>query len=266
VLDQMRQLGACFYQDLRSAVTTPSELELALSELVAAGRVTADSFSGMRGLLPSAKRKARPGRRARARPGAGLESAGRWTLIAAPKPRGEGEATPDGDVRAWAQLLLRRYGVVFRTLLEREHAPAWRDLLREYRRLEARGEVRGGRFVQRHAGEQFALPEAVPLLRSQRHAAARGDEVCLSACDPLNLLGTLLPGDRVAAAPHNSILFRDALPLAVRDGGETRFLEPLDEPETQRIAARLKRGPGPIAEPVLRALPDPRGRRSRAVA
>ncbi|HKO89518.1 MAG TPA: hypothetical protein VJU61_00105, partial [Polyangiaceae bacterium] len=147
------------------------------------------------------------------------------------------------QVERWARLLLLRYGVVFRTLLERENAPPWRDLLREYRRLEARGEVRGGRFVQRHAGEQFALPEAIPLLRSQRKETAAGGEVCLSACDPLNLLGTLLPGERVAATPSNLLLFRDGLPIAALEGGQVRLLEPLEDGAAQRITAGLRRGP-----------------------
>jgi ATP-dependent Lhr-like helicase len=259
VEERLRQSGACFFHDLRSAVTTPSELEQAVSELVAAGRITADSFSGMRGLLPAAKRRVRPGRRPRARPGAGLESAGRWSLLGVP------DAPAEGAVERWARLLLRRYGVVFRVLLERENAPPWRDLLREYRRLEARGEVRGGRFVQRHAGEQFALPEAIPLLRSQRKAAELGQEVCLSACDPLNLIGTLLPGERITAAPTNFILYRDALPVAAFEGGRVRFLEDVSELEMHRISARLRRGPAALA-----TAPDPnaglRARHRQAVA
>ena len=240
VLEAMRERGACFFHDLRRVVATPSELELAVSELVAAGRITADSFSGMRGLLPAQKRRQRPGRQPRGRPAPGLESAGRWSILASP------EAPPQGSVERWARLLLLRYGVVFRALLDRENAPPWRDLLREYRRLEARGEVRGGRFVQRHAGEQFALPEAIPLLRSQRKAPSAGEEVCLSACDPLNLLGTLLPGERVTAAPNNAILYRDALPIAALEAGRVRFLEQLEELDTHRVSARLRRGPAAL--------------------
>jgi ATP-dependent helicase Lhr and Lhr-like helicase len=262
VEERLRHVGACFFQDLRRAVATPSELEQAVSELVAAGRISADSFSGMRGLLPAAKRRQRPGRRPRARLGAGLESAGRWSLLSAP------EAAASDAVERWARLLLRRYGVVFRALLERENAPPWRDLLREYRRLEARGEVRGGRFVQRHAGEQFALPEAIPLLRSQRTTATLGRETCLSACDPLNLLGTLLPGERVVAAPTNVVLYRDALPIAAFEGGRVRLFEALDEMDTQRIGALLRRGPAAIgAAPDQKlGLKGPRARSRQAVA
>jgi ATP-dependent Lhr-like helicase len=149
---------------------------------------------------------------------------------------------------------LRRYGVMFRALLARENAPPWRELLREYRRLEARGEVRGGRFVERHAGEQFALPEAIPLLRRQRQARAELEEVVLSACDPLNVLGTLLPGERVPATPRNRILYRDAVPIAVLDGGEVRFLAELDAAGKRRAQASLSgRASAAPREPAHRA-------------
>jgi ATP-dependent Lhr-like helicase len=233
--EQLRRTGPRFFHDLRRGVPTSTELELALSELVAAGRISADSFSGMRGLLPNKKRQ-RPGRRPR-RVAPGLESAGRWSLLEPLEP------PPPDQIERWARLLLRRYGVVFRALLDRENAPPWRDLLREYRRLEARGEVRGGRFVQRHAGEQFALPEAIPLLRSERKAAPNGREVCISACDPLNLLGTLLPGERVAATPSNLLLFRDGLPIAALEGNKVRVFEELDESAAASIGSRLRRGP-----------------------
>jgi ATP-dependent Lhr-like helicase len=233
LLEHLRARGACFLHDLGRLLPEREELARAISELVAAGRVSSDSFGGMRGLLPAEKR--RLGARG-ARAAAGLESAGRWSLLPEPSP------PEPGDVERWARLLARRYGVVFRALVARESAPPWRDLLREYRRLEARGEIRGGRFVERHAGEQFALPEAVPLLRRQRQARVDLEERCLSACDPLNLLGTLLPGERVPALPTNRILFRDALPIAVLEGGEVRFLIELDEGERRRIRASLSRG------------------------
>jgi len=153
--------------------------------------------------------------------------------------------------------------VVFRALLDRENAPPWRDLLREYRRLEARGEVRGGRFVQRHAGEQFALPEAIPVLRSLRRSAPDGREVCLSACDPLNLLGTLLPGERVTATPSNFLLFRDGLAIAALEGGKVRIFEELDEAAASSIGARLRRGPGAFE---LRSDASPSEQRPRQAA
>jgi ATP-dependent Lhr-like helicase len=245
-IEEQLQRGPRFFHDLRRSVPTSTELELALSELVAAGRISADSFSGMRGLLPN-KRRQRPGRRPQRRVPPGLESAGRWSLLeavdSAGTPRTAGQP-PEDQLERWARLLLRRYGVMFRALLDRENAPPWRDLLREYRRLEARGEVRGGRFVQRHAGEQFALPEAIPLLRSLRRSAPDGREVCLSACDPLNLLGTLLPGERVTATPSNFLLFRDGLAIAALEGGKVRIFEEVDEAMASGIGARLRRGPG----------------------
>jgi ATP-dependent Lhr-like helicase len=237
-LQLIEQRGACFLHDLRHALADRDELARAISELVATGRVSSDSFGGMRGLLPADRRRG-----ARRTQAAGLESAGRWSLLplSPPEPP-EGSAGEPRDIERWARLLLRRYGVVFRALCARENAPPWRDLLREYRRLEARGEVRGGRFIERHAGEQFALPEAIPLLRRLRHARAELEETCLSACDPLNLLGTLLPGERVAAAPSNTVLYRDALPIAALEAGELRCFVELDEAELQRVRKRLEAG------------------------
>ena len=165
-----------------------------------------------------------------------MEEAGRWALLR----RGEGVAgdqaptarRPRTDPEALehiALVLLRRYGVVFWRLLEREAAwlPAWRELLPVYHRLEARGEVRGGRFVAGLAGEQFALPEAIPLLREVRRRAPDGGLVVLSGVDALNLCGTLLPGDKVAALIGNRIVFQDGLPLATLVAGEVAWLREL---------------------------------------
>ena len=125
--------------------------------------------------------------------------------------------------------LLKRYGVVFRKVLEREALlPPWRELLYVYRRMEARGKIRGGRFVDGFGGEQFALPEAVGLLRKQRHALNDGQAVIISATDPFNLIGILLPGERVPAVYTNRILFRNGLPVAKQMNDEIRFLEKLD--------------------------------------
>jgi ATP-dependent Lhr-like helicase len=120
--------------------------------------------------------------------------------------------------------LLRRYGVVLRRLLEQEELPPWRDLLRVYRKLEARGEIRGGRFVAGFSGEQFALPEAVGLLRSVRRKPATGVLVSVSAADPLNLVGIITPGSRVLPVAANRVLYSDGLPVAIREAGEVRFL------------------------------------------
>jgi ATP-dependent Lhr-like helicase len=190
-----------------------------------------------------------------------MESAGRWSRLRlgslAPPPdlpagatagaltRGAPEPEPrwdEAEVERMARGLLRRYGVVFRRLMEREGlAPSWRELLRVYRRMEARGELRGGRFVAGHAGEQYALPEAVGLLRGLRKKPAAGELVALSAADPLNLLGIVLPGPRLAAVPSNRLVLRDGLPVAVRDGGHIRHLEELPRDVAWRVEQLLLR-------------------------
>lgn len=251
VQEALRNQGASFLQDLQRLLPTRTELENALSELVAAGKVSSDSFSGLRGLLPQAKRKSRPGNRNRRALLSGLESAGRWSILRREQlePPGNSVQPPVIDpsdslhCERWAHLLLRRYGVVFRAIVEREKAPAWRCLLRQFRRLEARGEVRGGRFVARLSGEQFALPEAIPLLRKQRKPSGAPREICLSACDPLNLAGGVIPGRKVSASPGNYLLFVDGVLLASLEAGNAHFERELAEPEKQRLVARLRQGP-----------------------
>ena len=138
-------------------------------------------------------------------------------------------------------MLLRRYGVVFWRLLAREAdwLPPWRELLRVYHRLEARGEIRGGRFVAGVAGEQFALPEALALLREVRKRPLAGELLAVSAVDPLNQLGTLLPGSKVPALPGNRILYRDGVPLAALVAGKPQWLLDLDEPAQREALRRL---------------------------
>jgi ATP-dependent Lhr-like helicase len=142
-----------------------------------------------------------------------------------------------------ARALLRRWGVLFRRLLDRESAttPTWRELVLACRRLEARGEIRGGRFVRGFAGEQFALPEAVPLLRSVRRAGAAGQLISLSAADPLNLTGIVTPEDRVPAIASNRILYRDGVPVAAFEGGVIRWISVAAKdraPELERALTR----------------------------
>ncbi|HZO15229.1 MAG TPA: DEAD/DEAH box helicase, partial [Polyangiaceae bacterium] len=208
VLDRLDARGASFFADLtRELGLSPAAVESAIGELVGCGLITSDGFGGLRGLL---SRRSSSG-------------AGRWALLT---------AEPIGDEAmftiAWA--LLRRWGVMCRRLLDREGPlPPWRDLLRVYRRLEARGDIRGGRFVAGFAGEQYALPEAVGLLRKLRRERGRGEIVSLSAADPLNLVGIVTPGARVPAIAANRILLCDGLPLAAREGGELRYLGEIDE-------------------------------------
>ncbi|HEY3599407.1 MAG TPA: ATP-dependent DNA helicase, partial [Paraburkholderia sp.] len=257
VHDALTNHGAMFFDELASDVhLLPVELENALGELVAAGLVNSDSFAGMRALLkPVAKRNAFYGSRRR-RAGAmigGMNDAGRWALVRR-RPATQTAEPPSSLTGRRPQLapevtehiamtLLRRYGVVFWRLLEREAEwlPPWRDLLRVYQRLEARGQVRGGRFVDGLAGEQFALPEAIPLLRETRRHANDGGFVCVAATDPLNLVGTLLPGDKVPAVAGNRVLFRDGVPVATLAAGNFTYLEDVDGGATEQMRACLAR-------------------------
>ena len=147
--------------------------------------------------------------------------------------------------------LLRRYGVVFRRLLEREGMPRpWRELVKSFWRMEARGEIRGGRFVAGFSGEQFALPEAVGLLRSIRRSPTAGHLVSVSAADPLNLMGILTPGSRVPPVSANRILYRDGVAIAIREAGQVRFLTEMDSSSEWQVRNALLRRTVP---PQLRA-------------
>jgi ATP-dependent Lhr-like helicase len=237
VHDWLWQRGACFFSEIaRGTGLLHTQLEMALAELVAWGLVTSDSFTGLRALLVPAHKRPRVDC---SRPGGGsvslfgMENAGRWSLLhTAPPPPpatvfGPAISSEAAETAAWA--LLRRYGVVFRKLLERETLlPPWRDLLRVLRRLEARGEIRGGRFVDGFSGEQYALPDAVGRLRALRKQPRKGTLVSVSAADPLNLVGIATPGDRLPALAGNRLLYRDGQPIAVLEGREPRFLVDLD--------------------------------------
>ena len=236
----LRVRGASFFDELvAGSGLLKSQVEEALGELVALGRINADSFSGLRALLIPAERRrnlARAGRRRRLA-AFGIEEAGRWSLVPqddADVARADGIGNDlDSDIETIARGLLRRYGVVFRRVLEREwdHLPPWYLLLRCYRRLEARGDIRGGRFVAGVSGEQFALPDAVGALRAIRKREPDHRFVSLSATDPLNFVGILTPGARVPAFAGNRVLFRDGVPIAVQVGGEAQFLTELATPE-----------------------------------
>jgi ATP-dependent Lhr-like helicase len=232
VRDELEERGASFFRDLADAVgLLPTQVEQALGELVAFGLATADSFSGLRALLlPSDERRALGGARGRGRGASspfGVDTAGRWSLLrGGDGTGGGGGADREEEVAFHARVLLRRYGVVFRALLDREPlSPPWRELLRVLWRLEARGEVRGGRFVAGFAGEQFALPEAVGALRKARRADPSGELVVVSAADPLNLTGVVTPGGRVPARPSNRVGFRDGVPVCALAEGEVRSLD-----------------------------------------
>src|SRR5579872_7176202 len=182
VFAEIQRRGAPFFADIvRGTKRLPSEVEEALWQLVAAGLVTADGFDALRSLIDAKRRLGEKGHRARPR-----SSSGRWTLLASTKER--------IDAEAFARRLLDRWGVVFRDVIARESlAPPWRELLTALRRMEARGEIRGGRFVAGFVGEQFALPEAVEALRAARRSGDAGDVVHVGAYDPLQLAGVILP-------------------------------------------------------------------------
>ena len=204
-------------------------MEDGLWKLVTAGLVTADGFENLRALIDP-KRRRGEGRGRHARP---RHAPGRWTLLREvlhlestalddAEALSETEAaTPrpgDDPVESYARCLLDRWGGLFRDLLRHETlAPPWRDLLVVLRRLEARGEIRGGRFVEAFVGEQFALPEAVELLRSVRRSQPDGEEIEIAASDPLNLVGTILPGSRVSAAAAETIRLKDGVVVEQAD-------------------------------------------------
>ena len=224
-------------------------MEEALGELVTLGLVTSDSFGGLRALLVPSDRR-RPfagGIRRRRTISFGMEDAGRWALThRSPSDAAEPQAN-SASIEYVARTLLRRYGVVFWRLLAREAdwLPPWRDLLRVYRRLEARGEIRGGRFVAGFSGEQYALPDAVGLLREVRRRPASGEWISLSGADPLNLAGILTPGGKLAALTGNRLLFRDGLPVASLAGGDVQFLTASTSLPSGKRAGTLLRSAAP---------------------
>jgi hypothetical protein len=246
VRDHLATHGASFLADLVAAMDcSPDAVEDALWELVGAGIATADGFASLRVLVdrrrgevkshfdkaapPPTVRKwqdaiRRARTRDRERPGHALRAlptaAGRWSLLPALSPAGDGGA-PQVDAEAVARQLLLRYGVVFRDLLARESGlPPWRELLVALRRLEARGEIRGGRFVTGFVGEQFALPEALDELRAVREPGPNANVCRVAATDPLNLVGVLSPGPRVPAILGNAVLYVDGQPVASLEAGE----------------------------------------------
>ena len=210
VLEFLRQRGASFFADIvRGTGKLKAEIETALWELVAAGLVTADGFDNLRSLIDPKRRSGQgSGRMARPR-----HSAGRWALLYA------GEAAERSrQVEAACWMLLRRYGVVFRDLLARESiVPRWRELSMAFRRLEDRGEVRGGRFISGFLGEQFALPVAVESLRAMRKSEPAGESITISAADPLNLVGIVVPGERVPAISGKTVTFRDGVAVVAQE-------------------------------------------------
>ena len=234
VCDALAKRGALFFHELTQVTgLLPAYVERGLAELAGAGMASADSFAGLRALLAAAdKRRAL------------IEVAGRWSLLSPEKK---------DDIEGIARTLLKRYGVVFRSLLQREaQLPPWRDLVRVYRRLEARGEIRGGRFVAGFGGEQFAAADAVGRLRAVRKTHKTGELIVLSAADPLNLVGILTPAGRVPAVHRNRILFEDGLPIAALESGEVRRLADSAPDDATAKALLLRRSLRHPVKPHLR--------------
>jgi ATP-dependent Lhr-like helicase len=263
----LKRHGAMFFDELAGeARLLPVELETALGELVATGLINADSFAGLRALLLPAAKRATQDKRRRRGAAPTMEEAGRWALLrrgeatgdvddgldddairgkaAKPVVAGKRPRTDPDTLEHIAMVLLRRYGVVFWRLLEREAGwlPSWRELLPVFHRLEARGDIRGGRFVAGLSGEQFALPEAIPLLREIRRRPLDGALVRLCGVDPLNLAGTLLPGEKIAALATNRVLFRDGIAVAAVVAGKITYLDPAGELGREELRAALTAG------------------------
>ena len=205
----------------------------ALRDLVAAGLVASDGFGGLRSIIRSSSGRPGPvGRRS--------SIAGRWSLLR----DAETGSDTQSAIELQARTLLKRYGVVFRRLLAREaNVAPWRDLARVYRRLEARGEIRGGRFVAGMSGEQFALGDAVERLREIRRTPAHGRCLAVSAADPLNLAGIVTAGDRVRAVAANRLVYRDGVPIAALEGEYVRSLAEVDTAIASDAARTLTGNP-----------------------
>ncbi len=261
VFQYLKTHGASFFNDIVDGTRLLRvQVEESLADLVASGLVVSDSFTGLRALLTPSNRKTQAAARRRSRePVYTMASAGRWSILN--RAGASTDAQVDRDTAEQiARILLKRYGVVFKRLLEREGIVVpWRVLLRTYHRLEARGEIRGGRFVAGISGEQFALPEAVGMLRSIRRArttegvAAQESLMSVSAADPLNLIGVITPGNRLTAHAANRILYRDGEPVAVLESGETKFLVELSRSmEWKAKAALLRKATPPQLRSYLR--------------
>jgi len=204
VYDALSSRGASFFRDLATCALDHEELVSAVGELVGAGLVTSDGFDGLRTIV-----RASAGRLPARNGGA---HAGRWSLVGL----GPAALAREPAIEAQAWTLLRRYGVVFRRVLGREtNAAPWRELARVYRRLEARGEIRGGRFVSGMSGEQFALADAVEQLRAVRRTPPDGRVIVISAADPLNLAGIITAGERVRAVAGHRVAYRNGIPVDV---------------------------------------------------
>ncbi len=239
--EDLRINGASFFDQIQSRTgLLRSQLETGFAELVSRGRLTSDSYTGLRALLTPNKKKPSSHRSRHRRAMFGVEDAGRWSLLeTVAKPQQETKRSLHWDVLDDEQMerlvciYMQRWGVMFRSLLEKElHAPPWRVLLATLRKMELRGAIRGGRFVAGVGGEQFSFPETVDALRKfkKQKADATGSSYhSISACDPLNLINLILPGQKLSKLSKNRVLYEDGVPIAVLDSGKVRFIKELDD-------------------------------------
>ncbi len=236
VLQELDKNGALFFDQIRfNTKLLDTQVENALCELISHGVITSDSFTGLRALLIPDKYLNEKRRSKKML--FSLQQAGRWWKI---NPEQEQQDNHEETIERIAMMLLKRYGIVFRKLAEKEKLlPHWRDLLRFYRRMEARGEIRGGRFIDGFWGEQFALPEAVARLRSIRNEEKDGKFVVISASDPLNLTGVITPGKRIPSIYSNRIMYCNGVPVAVKEGKEIVYFEEYDEKQQWDITNKL---------------------------
>jgi ATP-dependent Lhr-like helicase len=231
ILETLRTRGASFARELGAACALDDDqLQTAIGELVSAGLVASDGFAGLRTLVAASHDRRAPR----------ASFAGRWSLLSPSSRDAEATSLDAAALETQARTLLRRYGVVFRRLLTREpNAAPWRELARIYRRLEARGEIRGGRFVRGMSGEQFALPEAIERLREIRRDPTDGRLIVISAADPLNLTGIITEDERIRAVTGTRIAYRDGIAVSVMEGEYVRPLVDLDTTNALSVATAL---------------------------
>jgi ATP-dependent Lhr-like helicase len=254
VLEAITARGALFFYELQTHTgLLPSQLEDSLGELIAQGKVTADGYGAIRYFASRGKGKGRKRRIALAQPLSHRErgrriagragqrspaSSGRWSLFPGTIP----PVPHEERLERWAWQLLQRWGVLFRDLMVRETlSPRWSQLLPMLRRMEARGEIRGGRFVAGVAGEQYALPESIEALRRIRDEPLTGDVLVLSAADPLNLAGLIAGEPRVALKHTATIALRDGRLLASQQSGEVQFYDEASAELIADLSRRLRR-------------------------
>jgi ATP-dependent Lhr-like helicase len=256
VHNALRARGALFFQDLKSLTgLLPSQLEEALRELAALGLVSSDTFAAVRAIDGSktSVTAAKLRRFAKTKVHRPASPIGRWSLF----PGGAGAPDRQSQLEKWCQLLLARYGVVFRDLLARESsAPPWWELARVLRRLELRGEVRGGRFISRVGGEQFALESAVARLRDIRDGEPSQEWVLISAADPLNLSGIIDGGARIPAMHKNALVVQNGRCIAAKIAGRIEFLAEFDPAQQLLVRKSLQVG-RQLRPAAVSAVPEP---------